>query len=153
MVNSYLTNLDAQDRNVLVDRVLRQTGLMAELANEVVRKALFDAHDFSQALNYIPQNTGEESIVWQVLDMLPQIRPAVSGDLPWALFWHYYGAILRNAIYAILGLVVLSILWRMVFFRRRQQDVNVNVVLPESRDVSSSDSASKRDESTNEDQR
>lgn len=153
LVNSYLTNLDAQDRNVLVDRVLRQTGLLAELGNEVVRKALIDAQDFSQALNYISHNTGEKSVVGQVLDMLPQIRPAVSGELPWALFWHYYGAILRNAVYAIVGLVALSILWRMVFFRRRQQDVNVNVVLPESRDVSSSDSDSKRGESTNEDQR
>ncbi len=153
LVNSYLTNLDAQDRNVLVDRVLRQPGLMAELGQEVVRQALLDAQDFSQALNFIPQNTGEESIVGQVLDMLPQIRPAVSGELPLALFWHYYGAVLRNAVYAIVGLVALSILWRIVFFRRRHQNVNVNVVLPESRDVSSSDSASKRDQSTNEDQR
>ena len=153
LASLYLNNLVAEERNILIDRVLRQPGLMAELGNEVVRQALLDTQDFAQALNYIPQNTGEKPIVGQVLDMLPQIRPAVSGELPWALFWHYYGAILRNAVYAIVGLVALSILWRMVLFRRRRQDVNVTVVLPESRDGSSSDPASKGGESTNEDHR
>ena len=146
LAGSYLSNLDAQERNVLIDRVLRQPGLMAELGNEVVRKALFDTQDIAQALDYISQNTGEEPLVGQVLGMLTRIRPAVSGELPWPLFLHYEGAILRSVGWALAGLIVLSILWRIVFFRRQRQDVNVTVVLPETHDGSSSDPGRKRHE-------
>ena len=146
LANSYLTILDAQKRNVLIDRVLRQPGLMAELGNEVVRKALTDSQDFAQALDYISQNTGEEPIVGQVLGMLTKIRPALSGELPWPLFLHYEGAILRSVGWVLAGLIALSILWRIVFFRRQRQDVNVTVVLPETHGGSSSDPDQKRKE-------
>ena len=146
LASSYLNNLDAQERNVLIDRVLRQPGLMAELGKEVVRKALFDTQDFAQTLDYISQNTGEEPFVGQVLGMLTKIRPAVSGELPWPLFLHYEGAILRSVGWALAGLIVLSILWRMIFFRRQRQDVSVTVVLPETHGGSSSDSDQQRNE-------
>ena len=146
LANSYLPKLDAQKINVLIDLVLRQPELMAELGNEVVRKALLDTQDFAQALDYISQNTGEETLVGQVLGMLTRIRPAVSGELPWPLFLHYEGAILRSVGWALAGLIVLSILWRMIFFRRQRQDVNVTVVLPETRGGSSSDSDQQRNE-------
>ena len=153
LVNGYLTHLEPQRTNVLVENVLIQPGLMQELRKELVRMTLLGSQDFVQVLNYIVQNSREKPVVGKVLDMLPQIRPALSGELPWTLFWHYYGAIFRNAIFAIVGLIALSILWRMVFFRRRRQDVNVTVVLPESRDGSNSDPASMSGESTNEDHR
>ena len=151
LVNAYLTGLDAQRRNVLFDRLLRQPELIAELRKELVQKTLLESQDFTQALNYIAKNSQERPIVEQVRDMLSQIRPAVSGELPWVLFWHYDGAVLRIAIYAIVGLVTLSILWRMVFSRRRGQDVSVTVVLPESRDGSSSNPAPRGSESITED--
>ncbi len=131
LASSYLTKLDPQERSVLIDLVLRQPSLMADLGNEVVRKALLDTQEFAQALNYISQNTGEKPIFGQVLGLLSQLRPTMSGEVPWALFWHYSGGVLRSVLYAVLGLIVLSILWRTLFSRRQKQDVNVTVVLPE----------------------
>lgn len=151
LVNAYLTSLDAQRRNVLVDRLLSQPELIAELRKELVQKTLSESQDFTQALNYIAKNSRERPIVEQVRDMLSQVRPAVSRELPWALFWHYDGAVLRLAAYIIVGLVALSILWRLIFSRRRRQDVNVTVVLPESRTGSSSDPAPKESENITKD--
>jgi len=151
LVNAYLTNLDVQRRNILIDRLLRQPELITELRKELLQKTLLDSQDFTQALNYIAKNSQERPIIDQVRDMLSQVRPAVSGELPWALFWHYEGAVLRVAILAIVGLVTLSILWRMVFSRRLRQDVSVTVVLPESRTGISSDPAPKESESNTQD--
>ncbi|MDE0141113.1 MAG: hypothetical protein OXI80_05390 [Caldilineaceae bacterium] len=151
LVKAYLTSLDAQRRNILIDRLLRQPELITELRKELVQKTLLESQDFTQALNYIATNSQERPIFDQIRDMLSQVRPAVSGELPWALFWHYEGAVLRVAILAIVGLVTLSILWRMVFSRRLRQDVGVTVVLPESRTGSSSDPAPKESESNKQD--
>jgi len=151
LVNAYLTGLGAQRASLLLDRLLRQPELIAELQKELVQRTLFESQDFAQALDYIAKNSQERPIVEQARDMLSQIQLAVSGELPWDLFWHYDGAILRIAIYTIVGLVTLSILWRMVFSSRRRQDVSVTVVLPESRDGSSSDPMPKKNGSITED--
>lgn len=151
LVNAYLTGLDAQRRNILIDLLLRQPELITELRKELVQKTLLESQDFTQALNYIAKNSQERPIFEQIRDMLSQVRPAVSGELPWVLFWHYEGAVLRVAIFAIVGLVTLSILWRRVFSRRLRQDVSVTVVLPESRTGSSSDPAPRESESNTQD--
>ena len=151
LVNAYLAGLGAQRSSLLLDRLLRQPELIAELQKGLVQRTLLESQDFAQALDYIAKNSQERPIVEQARDMLSQIRLAVSGELPWDLFWHYDGAILRIAIYTIVGLVTLSILWRMVFSSRRRQDVSVTVVLPESRDGSSSDPMPKKNGSITED--
>lgn len=151
LVNAYLTGLDALRRNVLFDRLLRHPELMAELRKELVQRTLLESPDFTQALNYIAKTSQERPIVEQVRDMLSQIRPAVAGELPWDLFWHYDGAVLKFALYVFMGLVTLSIIWRIVFSSRRRQDVSVTVVLPESRTASSNDPMPKKSESITED--
>lgn len=151
LVNAYLAGLGAQRSSLLLDRLLRQPELIAELQKELVQKTLLESQDFTRVLNYIAKNSQKRPIVEQVRDMLSKIRLAVSGELPWALFWHYDGALLRFALYAVVGLVTLSLIWRMVFSSRRRQDVSVTVVLPESRDGSSSDPTPKKSESITED--
>lgn len=151
LVNAYLNSLEPQQRNVLVEFVLHQAGLMAELRKELVQETLLGSQDLVEPLNYILQSIQEKPIVEEVLDILPQIRPAMSGELPTALFWHYNGAVLRNAVYAIVGLVALFILWGTIFSRRRRQDVNVTVVLPESRGGRSTDPAASGSDSITED--
>lgn len=133
LAKEYLTKLNAQVTNVLVDRVLREPELITELGVELVQVTLLESQDFEEALDYIILKSGERPWAGRVFDMLSAIRPALSGELSWALFWHYEGAALRNTLYALAGLFVLTILWRRIMARRQRQDVNVTVVLPENR--------------------
>ena len=131
LAKEYLTKLNAQMINVLVDRVLREPKLITELGVELVQVTLLESQDFEEALDYITLKARDRPWAGQVFDMLSAIRPALSGELSWALFWHYEGAALRNTLYALAGLFVLTILWRRIMSRRQKQDVNVTVVLPE----------------------
>ena len=131
LAKEYLTKLNAQMINVLVDRVLREPKLITELGVELVQVTLLESQDFEEALDYITLKARDRPWAGQVVDMLSAIRPALSGELSWALFWHYEGAALRNTLYALAGLFVLTILWRRIMSRRQRQDVNVTVVLPE----------------------
>ena len=133
LAKEYLTKLNAQVINVLVDRVLREPELITELGVELVQVTLLESQDFEEALDYITLKTRDRPWARQVIDMLSAIRPALSGELSWALFWHYEGAALRNTLYALAGLFVLTILWRRIMSRRQRQDVNVTVNIPENR--------------------
>ncbi len=133
LAKEYLTKLNAQERNVLVDRILREPKLIAELGVELVQVTLFESQDLDEMLEYISLKTGDRPWASQIFEMLLSLRPAFSGELSWALFWHYEGAILRNTLYLLAGLIVLAILWRRLSSRRQRQDVNVTVVIPEDR--------------------
>ena len=135
----YLAVLENRMRNVLVDRILRQPELKAELNARPVRGALLESEDFERSLNYVGQRTGERLWMGKVVEMLAAIGPALSGDLPLTLFWHYDGRVFLNVLYALAGLIALYVVWRRVFPGRRQ-DVNVNVILPENRGGVESDS-------------
>ena len=137
LAKEYLTKLNAQERNVLVDRILREPKLITELGVELVQVTLFESQDLDETLEYISLKTGDRPWASQIIEMLLSLRPTFSGELSWALFWHYEGAILRNTLYFLAGLIVLAILWRRVSSRRQRQDVNVTVVLPEDRGAGS----------------
>ena len=141
LAKAYLTKLNAQERNVLVDRILREPKLITELGVEFVQVTLLESQDLEETLDYITLKTGDRLWVGQVFDMLLSIGPALSGELSWALFWHYEGPILRNSLYLLAGLIVLAILWSRIRSRRKRQDVNVTVVLPEGRVGSGRDAA------------
>ncbi len=141
LAKAYLTKLNAQERNVLVDRILREPKLITELGVEFVQVTLLESQDLEETLDYITLKTGDRLWVGQVFDMLLSIGPALSGELFWALFWHYEGPILRNSLYLLAGLIVLAILWSRIRSRRKRQDVNVTVVLPEGRVGSGRDAA------------
>ena len=148
LAKAYLTKLNAQERNVLVDRILREPKLITELGVEFVQVTLLESQDLEETLDYITLKTGDRLWVSQVFDMLSSISPALSGKLSWALFWHYDGPILRNSLYLLAGLIVLGILWIRIRSRRQRQDVNVTVVLPEGRVGSGSDAISQDKESS-----
>ena len=142
LAKAYLTKLNAQERNVLVDRILREPKLITELGVEFVQVTLLESQDIEETLDYIALKTRDRLWVSQVFDMLSSIRPALSGELSWSLFWHYEGPILRNSLYLLAGLIVLAIFWSRIRSRRQRQDVNVTLVLPEGSVGSGSDSDS-----------
>ena len=150
LARAYLTKLNAQERNVLVDRILREPRLITELGIEFVQVTLLESQDLEETLDYITLKTGDRLWFSQVFDMLSSIRPALSGELSWALFWHYEGPILRNSLYLLAGLIVLAILWIRIRSRRQRQDVNVTLVLPDGR-VESGSAAESQDKEGNRD--
>ena len=144
---TYLANLEAQERNILVERILSEPELISELKSALVQMALLESQDFEETLNYITQKTRDEQLVGRVIDMLAMLGPAISGELSWRLFWLYDGVVLRNVLYAFAVLIVLTILWRKTISRRQRQDVNVTVILPENSGDIGGNSETKRIES------
>lgn len=134
LAKNYLTKLEPQERNRVVDRILREPDLILELKKELVQSALLESKDFEKTLNYIAQKTSPALGVGQVANILAMIGPALSGEPPWSLFWHYERVVLRNALYAVAALFILAfIIWRMLTSRRQRQDTHVTVILPEDR--------------------
>ena len=128
-----LVELEPQERNVLVDRILSAPELLPELKAVPVRSAILDSQNLSSTLNYIIQKKKKVPWLGKAVQMVAGIGPVFSGELPWALFWRYDGAVLGHVVWVLVGLVAFSIVWRRVFSSHRRQDINVNVVLPESR--------------------
>ena len=147
LARTYLANLEAQERNILVERILSKPELISELKGALVQKALLESQDFEKTLNYISRKTRDEQLVGRVIDMLAMLGPAISGELSWRLFWLYDGVVLRNVLYAFAILIVLTILWRKTISRRQRQDVNVTVILPENSGDIGGNSETKRIES------
>ena len=147
LARTYLANLEAQERNILVERILSEPELISELKSALVQMALLESQEFEETLNYITQKTRDEQLVGRVTDMLAMLGPAISGELSWRLFWLYDGVVLRNVLYAFAVLIVLTILWRKTISRRQRQDVNVTVILPENSGDIGGNSETKRIES------
>lgn len=146
LAKDYLAELEPQERNVVVDRILTVPEVFPELRVDAVRRELLESQDIEATLNYIIQRTKSVPWIGEVVQMSAAIGPVLSGDLPWALFWRYDVAALGNILLALMGLIALIIVWRRVSPRRRQ-DVNVNVVLPEKRGINEIDTNAKRIES------
>ncbi len=146
LAREYLAELEPQERNIVVDRILTVPEIFPELRVDAVRRALLESEDFEATLNYIIQRTKSVPWIGEVVQMSAAIGPVLSGDLPWALFWRYDVAALGNVLLALMGLIALIIVWRRVSPRRRQ-DVNVNVVLPERRGINEIETNVKRIES------
>ena len=144
-----LSELEPQERNVVVDRILSAPALLAELRVESVRAAILDSPNPGSALNYIIQKKKNAPWVGKAVQMIAGIGPVLSGDLPWGLFRRYDGAVLGQVVLALVGLAALLIVWRRVFGSHRRQEVSVNVVLPESRRDEPADSDAKRLETGN----
>ncbi len=143
LAEDYLSVLDERLRNILVDRILRQPEIKAELNAGIVRGALLASKDFEGALNYVGQRTERGNWIGNTFDMLAAIGPTVSGELPFSLFWRHDGRILLNVLFVLAGLIALYIVWRRVFPGRRQ-DVNVNVIVPNNQGTNESDSGIRR---------
>ena len=134
LTGQYLAMLDATDANLLAGYIVGNPALGTVLENEAVRKALLDTEDMRASLAYLArglEGTGSRGY----LRILGDLGPVLSGQVPWALFWHKNAATLgnpRNLLYVLAGLIILYLLLRFSF-RRRQPEVNVTVYIPESR--------------------
>ena len=53
LARTYLANLEAQERNILVERILSEPEVISELKGALVQKALLESQDFEKTLNYI----------------------------------------------------------------------------------------------------
>ena len=143
LARDILKVLEPREKNILVDRILSDPGLISELGTGVVRGALLGGQDFEQRLNYVVQRIRQRPGLGTFVEMFAAIGPALSGELPFGLFWHYDGESLLNVLYGLTAVLAIYIVWRRVFPGRRQ-DVNVNVVLPGNQGSVGSDSDVKR---------
>lgn len=143
LASKFLTDLTPQQRNMVVDRILSVPEVKPELKAEPVRRALLESREFELTLNYIIQRTKEVPWIGKVTQMSAAIGPVLAGDFPGALFWHYDGMVLGHVVLIVLGLFSLVIVWRRVSPLRRR-DVNVTVVLPESRGRDETDASIKK---------
>ena len=132
LTRDLLPPLETRQRSQVVDIILSVPAALPELQVPAVRQALRESENFETTLNYIAQRTKDLHWVGRVVQMSASIEPLLSGELPWTLFLRYDFAALRSTLLVLAGLVLLYIAGRVVAPRRRQ-DVNVNVVLPDSR--------------------
>ena len=151
LAKDYLAVLEPRERNILVDRILREPGLSSELGTGVVRGALLGGQDFERRLNYVAQKSLQRPGIGSVVDMFAAIGPALSGVIPLGLFWHYDGRALLNVLYVLAAVIALYIVWRRVFPRRRQ-GVNVTIAMPGSPRRDGSASEAKRLERRDDDE-
>ncbi len=109
---AYLTELPPDDTNLLVDRILREPRLMPQLKFENIRQAVLESQNLQATLDLLVEEKAQ---------VLADIGPVLSGDVPWALFWHKYGTA-SNMLYVSSGLLIvlliLYLLGRNIFRRR-----------------------------------
>lgn len=110
----YLIELEPEDSNDLVDRILDQPEITPELKVDWVRTAILSFGDIRAVLNFVGQRIEEKLWPGKTLNMFSAVGPALLGELPMSLFWHYDGRILLSVLYVMAGLIALYVLWRRV---------------------------------------
>ena len=122
-----------RDRNLLVDRVLREPALMAHLKSESVRRTVLESPNVQETLDFLATWGAEEAApATQLIQAASDTKRVIDGDVPWALYWSKYGTV-QNGLYLLVGLAILYLLGR-IFLRCRRPEVNVTVNIPERRD-------------------
>ncbi|MBI1295421.1 hypothetical protein GC175_10755 [bacterium] len=129
----YIADMEPRDANLLVDRLLRDAGLMPKLQNEPVRQAVVASADVDETLAFLTTDPVEtqQSPVAQVGRLLEDAERLANGEVSWLLFWRKYGT-LRNLAILLGAVFVLVVAVRLLF--RRAQPVHVTVNLPKDRD-------------------
>lgn len=142
----YLAVLEPREKNILVDRILRNSGLQSEIGNVVVRDSLLEGQYFEERLNYIVQRTRDRSWFEQAVEIVSAAGPVLSGTIPLALFFSYDGIILLNMLYWLVGIAVIYFVFRRLS-PRRGQGVTVTVNLPQKPDGQGGDRGPQKNES------
>ena len=126
----YLAVLEPREKNILVDRILRNPGLQSEIGSVVVRDSLLEGQYFEERLNYIVQGTRDRSWFGHAVEIVSAAGLVLSGTIPLALFFSYDGIILLNMLYWLVGIAILYFVFRRLF-PRRGQGVTVTVNPPQ----------------------
>ncbi len=132
-IAGYIAEMPPEESNLLVDRIVREPALMPKLKFEDIHRAIVESENVQETLDFLTtQHQEDVSPVAQVTQVVEDTQRAVSGDVPWLLFWRKYAS-WRNGLILVAGLLFLYTLVR-VLFRRREPNVSVTVNLPDSRD-------------------
>ncbi len=112
---TYLTELPSDDTNLLVATILREPRLMSQLKFENIRRAVLESQNLQATLDFLVEEKAQ---------VLADIGSVLSGDVPWALFWHKYGTASNMLVSSglLLALLILYLLGRNIF-RRRQPEM------------------------------
>ncbi len=126
---SYVAGMETRQSNLLVERLLRDPGLMAKLQNEPVRQAVLQSSNVEETIAFLSEETttGATSPVETVGQVIEDTQRMMGGEVSWWLFWGKYGT-WQTLLWVLGGLVLLFLVVRLLW--RRGQPVNVIVNLP-----------------------
>jgi hypothetical protein len=127
---SYIAQMPPREANLLVERLLRDPGLMDKLRNEPVRQAVLESNNVEETLAFLANDPKEaqRTPVETVGKVIEDTERLLSGQVTWLLYWQKYGT-WRNAL--ILVGAILALFLGFKLFWRRTQPVHVTVNLPE----------------------
>ena len=101
-----------EEFSLLVDYTPHGDALVQQLRIEAVGDALLESRDKKSALDIIVLEANEGPSSWPEARMLPAVTSILAGDVPWALYWHYYSTstlILMSLIILLIAMVVFSV--------------------------------------------
>ena len=114
----------SDDNTVMLARFIDQNpALMSELEIESIGQSFMESQNPEAVLNFVSARAGESETLIPTVAMITSAGDLISGDLPGALFLHYYltqSLILLTVLVALIALTLSG--WRL--FRRRQPGDN-----------------------------
>ncbi len=90
LIPNYLAHLPKVEGELLASRVAGRPGLLQELDNETVRDALLRDGRIERLLVFIDKRVEKPVAIWPTIAMLTAAVPLVNGDIPLALYSHYF---------------------------------------------------------------
>ena len=116
---SFKSDLSDDTTVLLAGFIDQNPALMSELEIESIGQSFKVSQNPEAVLTFVSARTGESETVWPTAAMFASVSELISGDLPNALYLHYYLTQWLILLTALLVLTALSISgWRL--FRRRQ---------------------------------
>lgn len=119
-VSSFARSLSENDLLLLARSLLEQPRLKSELNRGAVRAALLSGRDFGAGLRYVIRRMQETRGAARTSAALAAVGPALTGEIPLALYLRYDAGAALNLLYALAALFALYLAWRRVFAGRRR---------------------------------
>ena len=137
LVAMYFKELAPQDAELLANFVLNYPALISLLESDPVRVALLDSQNLNEALSFLAEGAVGKQGFGRIFQVLEDLNPVLSGDVPWLLFWHKNGSTLSNprTLVIILGVLLLTYVVLRIAWGRRRTEVSVTVNVPDRRET------------------
>ncbi len=132
----YLAPLSSQNAELFANSVLNHPALISLLESDLVRGALLQSQNLEAALDFLAEGTMREQGFGSIVQVLEDLAPVLSGNVPWLLFWLKNGSAIRNPgnVLTVLGGFLLLFLILRIAWGRRRTEVNVTVNVPNNRE-------------------